>query len=68
MGVAGTSIGVVLSHGNAEPVLGDIADDSVIYLKFDESGVYDTDSKPEVTTNGNPALVTASSKTTGNIS
>ena len=63
--VGGSTIGVVFSNGTAEPVLGDIANDEVIYLKFTESGFYDTDSKPEITTNGNPTLITVSSKTIG---
>ncbi|MBK8396631.1 MAG: hypothetical protein IPL26_15530 [Leptospiraceae bacterium] len=63
--IGGTSTGVVLSQGNAEPTLGDVANDEVMYLKFDESGIYDTDSKPEVTTSGNPSLLTVSSKTMG---
>ncbi|MCB1176837.1 MAG: hypothetical protein KDK36_04570, partial [Leptospiraceae bacterium] len=61
--VGGTSSGVYLSHGNAEPLLGDIPNDNVLYLKFDESGVFDTDSKPELTTSSDPGLITTDSKT-----
>ncbi len=49
----------------------DAADDSVIYIAFDESGVYDTGATPDVTATG-ATLATASGKTlyntTGNVS
>ncbi len=65
--IGGTSTGVILSNGTAEPMLADTINDAIIYLKFNEAGIYDTDSKPELTTTADPTLLTASSKTVGNV-
>lgn len=61
--IGGTSTGVFLSHGSNEPVLSDNTNDAVIFLKFAEVGVYNTDSKPNITTTVLPDLLAVSAKT-----
>ncbi len=58
--------GVVLVHGTAAPEA-DTANDTVIYLRFNEGGSSDTDAKPNLTTTATPALVAASAKTIGRV-
>ena len=58
--------GVVLVHGTAAPEA-DTANDTVIYLRFNEGGSSDTDAKPNLTTTATPTLVAASAKTIGRV-
>ena len=60
--IGGTSAGVFLSHGSNEPVLADNVNDAIIFLKFTEAGVYNTDSKPNITTTVLPDLLAVSAK------
>jgi len=63
--VAGYS-NVALRHGTAVNTacgVTDTANDSVIYISFSESGVYDTGAKPDLTTTASPGL----SGPTGNV-
>jgi len=63
--VAGYS-NVALRHGTAVNTacgVTDTANDSVIYISFSESGVYDTGAKPDLTTTDSPGL----SGPTGNV-
>ncbi|MBN2077824.1 MAG: DUF2341 domain-containing protein [Spirochaetes bacterium] len=46
---------LVMAHGTAAPEA-DTANDNVIYLKFSESMVHDTDAKPDLTTTVTPLL------------
>ncbi len=46
---------LVMAQGSAAPEA-DTANDDVIYLKFSESLVHDTDAKPDLTTGASPAL------------
>ncbi len=46
---------LVMAHGSAAPEA-DTTNDDVIYLKFSESLVHDTDAKPDLTTGASPAL------------
>jgi len=61
--IGGTTTGVVLSHGAVETALADTINDAVVYLKFTEAAVNDTDSKPNLTTTVLPDLLAVSSKT-----
>jgi len=58
--------GVVLAHGSAAPEA-DTANDTIIYLKFNEGGSSDTDAKPNLTTTATPTVVAASAKTIGRV-
>lgn len=54
--------GVVLAHGTAAPVA-DTINDTILYIRFNESGNSDTDALPEITTTATPGLADSSANT-----
>ena len=54
--------GVVLAHGTAAPVT-DTVNDTILYVRFNESASSDTDALPEITTTATPGLADLSANT-----